>query len=127
MKKLLISAFIAASFIASAAANAAMLSAAWTDPTPTTPAGSYAPTYYAEYRVEDASGNLVVADVVKSSIPSFTASIAATTANVVKVRYRADNVIVPSYPITGPWSEWHTAKQAITPVEQVPTVTIFAY
>lgn len=127
MKKFLLSAFIAASLIASTATHAAILAVAWTDPTPTNPAGSYAPTYYAEYRIEDASGNLVVADEVQTATPSFTASITATAANVVKVRYRADNVIVPSYPIAGPWSVWHTAKQAITPVEQVPTVTIFAY
>lgn len=125
MKKLLLSAFIAASIISSTANAAATLHVTWTDPTPV--GADYTPYYYVEYQVADAQGVTLKADVLKSSTPSVTAVIDAAKGNTVKVRMRGSNIVIPSMPIPGPWSDFYTAMPAATPLDQTPNLTVFAY
>lgn len=101
---------------------AATLFVQWTDPV--APGPAYAPAYAAEYRVNGGAATAITG----LPAPTLTQAISAVAGNTVEVRYRADNTVVPSYPINGPWSVWYPATQAASPQTQpAPTVTVFTY
>ena len=108
--------------VVSAPASAATLFVQWTDPLPAGPA--YVPSYAAEYRVNGGTATAVN----NLSAPTLTQTITATAGQTVEVRYRADNIVVPDYPVSGPGTAWYPASQASTPPTQAsPTVTVFTY
>ena len=122
MKKCLIG-IICALFVAPA--YAATLVVSWNDPTPR--GSTYVPTYFAEYRITT-NGVVGGKTAVNLTAPSFSATVPATAADIVEVRYKASNVVVTSFPVSGEWSEWYTASPATTPSGQTaPIFTVIAY
>ena len=106
--------------------SAATLAIQWDDPTPKTAA--YSPAYYVEYTIADpATGAVKSTAVVKANETNVSATIPASTGDVVKARIRASNVVVPTYPVGGQWSDWYTASPVTAPAAQTPIFTVLAY
>ncbi len=102
--------------------NAATLVVQWVDPTPTGPA--YVAGYAAEYRVNSGTAT----PINGLATPSINTTIAAVAGNIVEVRYRAINNVVPASPINGNWSAWYAATQAASPGDQnAPNFTLIVY
>lgn len=119
MKKFL---FFAALSTLSVVASAATLVVQWVDPTPTGPA--YVAGYSAEYRVNSGTAT----PINGLATPSINTTIAAVAGNIVEVRYRAINNVVPASPINGNWSAWYAATQAASPGDQnAPNFTLIVY
>ena len=127
MKKYFIG-IICALFVAQvyvAPVYAASLIVQWEDPTPKSSA--YSPTYYVEHTVTDQSGVIKSADVANSTKTSLTETISAVAGDTVRVRMRASNVVVPTYPVPGEWSDWYTASPVVSPAVQTPIFTVLTY
>ena len=105
--------------------SAASLIVQWNDPTPVGP--EYVGYYYAEYQVIK-DGVVTSRTTLKNTAPNVSATIPAVAGDVVQVRYKASNIVIPSYPVSGAWSEWYTASPVRTPENQTaPIFTVIAY
>ena len=106
--------------------SAASLIVQWDDPTPKTSA--YSPAYFVEYKVTDgATGETKSTAVVKATETSINSQITAVAGDVVAVRMRASNMVVPTYPVGGEWSAWYTASPVVAPMALTPIYTIISY
>ena len=111
---------------ASLPVSAATLAIQWDDPTPK--GAAYSPAYYVEYTITDPATAVVKSTaVVKANETNISATIPASAGDVVQARIRASNVVVPTYPVAGQWSDWYTASPVTAPASQTPIFTVLAY